>query len=315
MKKNSSGVLLSLPPKLSRPIGTTDYGPAIRQEVVDRWSLCVDHVYSFNNPEESALLSNHVLNVEFIECSDLQRPKIATMSAFAVAHALGTVVIANADCIPVDTKLIKEIILQVGPDDLCLLRRANINTSKLQASREVFHGIDAFILGSNAAAAIPQSAAWAIGDVVWDIWLPLFLMNKGFNVYGADTHVIAHFDHETRWNQLEWLQNARKMLAEISMDAPIFGEAFRLRNRERLSNLTDRNVQSIFDDISELLFQRQRPVFKDSASFNSLWMNTLKTQLGPDDHNFHAYVAAAGKPIRRWLIKNLAGTNLAKWLR
>lgn len=296
---------VSVPGKMSRPIAGADLGPVIVQEVVDRWKICCQRVISLNSADEAATVAASIANIEVVVQEDGPRVKISTIADHAIKQNCAVTVIANADCIPIDIKLISDIIAATEPDDLIMLRRSNLNPQTSAASREIFHGVDAFIIGRNVLAGIPREKSWAIGDAVWDIWLPMLAKYKGFNVFGTQAHLLGHFDHPTRSSYAEFQKHARLLLVEIPMDAPIFGNSFRDRIIKIGDQLTDKNVQHIFNAIAEMLYQWKSPLSHENAQFGNLWMKTLKHCLGPDDAQFHQYTQASGHPIRRWLLKTI----------
>lgn len=300
----TSAVFLSIPLSMPRQIKGHDYGHIVRQEVINRWSLCVDHVISVNCPRESEELAGQMSGVELVKVTGPVQVGISDIAKIYSLRGYATIAISNADCIPIDVKLIREIVRSTKPNSAHFLRRANINADELNASHAVFHGIDTFILSCQAVAAIPQQTRWAIGQPVWDIWLALLLMVSNIEISGLGANLIAHFDHPQKWNDREWLVNARQLLSEIPLNAiENFGKA---SNKFGAYDQTwpDKAVRRTFDWFAEVLYSMENPRTVLDDSFDKLWLQVLKRNFGPDDDQFSDYVSFSGRPVRRWLIKN-----------
>lgn len=282
MNKKSVGVYLSVPARMARPVNLTDYGPAIRQEVIDRWRLCAEKVYSVNEPAEAKELAALVSNVEIVPVEGQRRVKITSITNLARAHDHDIAIVANADCLPIDCKLMGEIIVRVGSNDVCMVQRSNISPKSLKPSSRYFFGIDIFIVGREALGKLPQDAEWRIGDSCWDYWFPFLLMTKKANVYGIKAHPMVHLGHDTKWNFKDYLIKARQLLAEIPLGTPAWGEEINTRFKEKIGKqLRNRDIQFIFAYINTTVIGQKRDIFSGDGSFNDLWLRCMQKTYGP----------------------------------
>ena len=104
----TTAVFLSLPASMSRTVDSRDFGEVIRQEVIDRWALCVDKVISVNWPPEAKALIPLVSRVEIIEVEGQLQVPISAIAKIAAIRGYSKIAISNSDCIPIDVKLTKE---------------------------------------------------------------------------------------------------------------------------------------------------------------------------------------------------------------
>lgn len=280
-----------------------DYGAAICQEVIDRWRRCSDGVFSINSKGELPSISMTLRNIEIIEIEGTERVKIADLTKQAIKLGFDRTVIANADCVPFDTGLLSDLISSVQTNEMCMIRRTNLSEDLAPISRQVFHGVDAFVLGANALKNAHQNGAWKIGESCWDIWFPIFLRSKGVDVFGIVPYPLIHFDHGANWNNHAWLMNARRMIREIPLDSPAYGEKIRLLHFDRHESIDDRTIQRIFDGIAELLFNLNRPTPFQPGSFNALFAAMIQRQLGPDTRAFERLIALSDNRILHWFLK------------
>jgi hypothetical protein len=282
MKAHRYGLYMSVPAQMSRSAGNICLGRAFRQEVIDRWSECTGHVRSVNGITEASEIASLIHNIEIIPIEDERRVKITNITNLAKSQDHDVTIIANADCLPFDTKFLREIIEQVGSNDLCLLQRSNLRPKTLNASKQNFIGVDGFVLGREALAKLPTDAEWRIGDPCWDFWLPFLLHDRGCNVYGIKAHALIHLDHAAKWNFNDWLAKARRLLAEIPPDNPAWGKKinriFGRRSGKHLSNL---EIQFLFAFISSSVVGTKRDIFINPESFNAIWMGAMQRAYGP----------------------------------
>jgi hypothetical protein len=281
-KKKKTGVFLSVPAKFSRLVGQVDYGPVLRQEVIDRWRYCGFDVLSVNSQEESSQLAALVNNIEIIPVDDKGRVRIASIVKCAVDRNIDIAIIANADCIPIDVKLMPEIVSGIDADEVCLLSRSNIPPDTLMATREPFPGFDVFILGSGTFANIPENSNWRIGDTCWDYWFPLLHIAKGAKISRCGFHSLLHLDHPSQWNEGLWLENAHKLFEEFPVGSTVHGGAFNRRFRNHVGlKLTDTTLKKLFPHMLKALDKKQQVLCEDGANFNSLLGRIMKDRFGP----------------------------------
>ncbi len=282
MNKKTVGVYLSIPAHMARPVNQINFGPALRQEVVDRWQLCADRVYSVNEAAEADELASLMSNVEFVAVKDNRRVKITSITNVARTHDHDITIIANADCLPIDCKLMKEIIDRVGSNDLCMVQRSNISQKSLRPSSRYFLGIDVFIMGGEALCKLPLEADWHIGDSCWDYWFPFLLLQKGTDVYGINAHPMVHLGHDSKWNFKDWQHKARCLLAEFPLGSPAWGEVINRRFKNKIGKpLKNRHIQHIFAFINTTVISQKRDIFRNDGTFNDFWLHCIQKTYGP----------------------------------
>jgi hypothetical protein len=281
-KAKRVGVFLSIPAKFNRWVGDRDYGPAIRQEIIDRWRFCGFEVFSVNSQDEAKELAPLISGIEIIPVEDRGRIKISSIIRCAVERKFDTALIANADCVPIDVKLISEIIGQVGANELCLLGRCNVPPETLSVTREPFPGYDVFVIGSEALGKAPKDSIWCIGDTCWDYWFPLYQMTKGTAVFRYSAYTLLHLDHPRQWSDETWLKNAHLLFEEFPVGSKIYGDEFNDRYHPlKGKQLSDTDIRTIFTDVLNIIAKDERTFFSATGKFNELLMQIFKDRFGP----------------------------------
>jgi hypothetical protein len=231
VQKVDVGVFLSIPARFERWVEKIDFGPTIRQEVIDRWKACGFAVYTVNSAEEAALLKSAVRNVEIIAVSEPGRVRISSITQAAKARGHAVTIISNADCIPIEVETVLQLVEKIGPNMLCLGERMNINPRSLAPTGYLCMGFDTFFLGQKALSVVPEQVDWCIGDPMWDYWFPFFLKKMGVTALAANIPVALHLDHPQAWNFKSWHPKFERHFDAIPIGSAVYPSWFNERFR------------------------------------------------------------------------------------
>jgi hypothetical protein len=223
------GVFLSIPAKFERWVGNVDYGPAIRQEAIDRWNRLGFDVYSINSVEESEELEPYLKEVTLIRVVDERRVKISAIAAAIQSTKVDVAIIANADCIVTEFDMIESAIDHLGDNQLCLVERTNIDPVTLRTTGLPCEGFDAFIVSSKVLACIPEGSPWRIGDTWWDYWFPFHCKKNGVRISNLGSPALLHLNHEMAWDWENWLKNAKLFFSETPVGSDVFDGNFNVK--------------------------------------------------------------------------------------
>jgi hypothetical protein len=223
------GVFLSIPASFQRKAGREEFGPAIRQAVVDRWRDCGFDVFSVNSAEEAKALASLVERVEIISSEDQGRVRISSICNIARQKNFDVIIISNADCLPIDAAILQSLVAKVGLQDVCIGERMNINAATLIPTGRLCTGFDTFIFGAGALNNIPAVTEWRIGDPIWDYWFPWVQKKMGARVFNAGVPVTIHMDHPQAWNFKMWRPKLQAFFDEMPIGSAIFPQSFKKR--------------------------------------------------------------------------------------
>jgi hypothetical protein len=276
------GVFLSIPPRFDRWIGNVNYGPAIRQEVIDRWRQCGFEVYSVNSAEEAALLKPLVRNVDIVGVEDVGRVRISTIASIARSKQLDVTIISNADCIPLDAAILQALAALVGENDVCIGERLNFNQTSLIPTGFLCTGFDSFLMGAVALKNLPAVTEWRIGDPIWDYWFPYFQKKTGAALFTAGVPLVMHLDHEQAWNFETWRPKFYAFFREMPIGSPVFPDWFNAKfkncNVEKAMFVKRLNVSmALYKSLAALPKVLPNPV---AGSFFELQMRALNASAG-----------------------------------
>jgi hypothetical protein len=227
--KRKVGVFLSVPAKFERWSGRHDYGPAIRQEVIDRWHACGFKVFTVNGGGEAKFLQPELRDVEIIEVDDEPRVRIGTIAKIARSKKLDVAIFSNADCLPIGQAIMRMIIDKIGSNTVCMGERMNINAASLVPTGLLCTGFDTFFVGAEALKNVPDETHWRIGDPIWDYWFPWHQRKMGAEIYNAGVPVVMHLDHPQAWNFKMWRPKLKAFFDEIPIDSDLFPRSFNRR--------------------------------------------------------------------------------------
>jgi hypothetical protein len=298
-RKKRVGVFLSIPAKFERWVGNVDYGPAIRQEVIDRWNRLGFEVYSINSAEESEELEPYLKDVTLIRVVDERRVKISAIAAAIQSTKVDVAIIANADCIVTEFDLIESAIDHLGDNQLCLVERNNIDPVTLRTTGLRCGGFDAFIVSAKVLACIPEGFHWRIGDTWWDYWFPFHCKKNGVQISNLNAPALLHLNHEMSWDWGNWVKNAKLFFNEIPIGSEIFDTSFNTRyaNLDIASGVKNTFFFPLSKDLYEHLRMCPNVIpFQDLNSFAKLQSSIL---LANYDHNWSLGEIVGKKPAAR----------------
>ncbi len=125
-----------------------------------------------------------------------------------------TILIINADIelIGNPDKLIKRL----GTNKLLGCIRHNYTRSTKHSTLEP-HGIDAFVITPKMAATLPR-ATMAIGQPMWDYWIPHHFRDVGYDIDLIGEPLLFHKSHSLQWNTMDWIRCARRLKTDTGID-------------------------------------------------------------------------------------------------
>lgn len=103
--------------------------------------------------------------------------------------------------------------------------RHNYSDTIMRATREPW-GIDAFVITPEMAATLPR-ATMAIGQPMWDYWLPYHFRELGYDVDLVGEPLFFHREHKLAWTSDDWTSSAKRLAAETGIDLECTALQFR----------------------------------------------------------------------------------------
>lgn len=145
--------------------------------------------------------------VKFIECDDNEMPFTPKTQRIwrltQVARELNTtVMICNADIeIYGRPKVLNDV--ERTRNVLTIGIRHNYPRAHYKAAKREPWGIDAFFITPAMAETLPNLGL-GIGHPVWDYWLPLHFLRRGYRIACIGQPFFYHREHDRTWTESDW---------------------------------------------------------------------------------------------------------------
>ena len=153
------------------------------------------------------------------------RPRIKTLIDAGAATGLPFLLINSDVEIFGDHTAIEEALAL--PDKLTIGVRYNHNAkSPRSRSQREGAGLDAFLLTPAMAATVPD-LPFAIGQPVWDYWIPHHFRSLGYSIHWMREPLLFHARHELQWSREDWIRGAAWMAEHYGVELGYGNVAFR----------------------------------------------------------------------------------------
>jgi hypothetical protein len=173
------------------------------------WARLGAKIYSGNLPSEIELLRSKYSGVEFVEVRGSNAFERQTPRIYDLMQIGGNVpkLLINSD---IEILGDGSRISAAAADGSAIVGiRYNWAGSRAKAQQEHW-GLDVFMLHPNQIATFPD-IDFAIGQVMWDYWIPFHLNLHGFKIDWIGQPYFYHAAHEIHW-QSDSFPMAQKML-------------------------------------------------------------------------------------------------------
>lgn len=177
-------------------------------ECIETW-LKYGQVFSINNKEECEQLSKIYPNVTFVETTDTHegrfgKPYVGLNAILACMRAEGGGVLINSDIEITPDEIKWNKILETAKDanKIFYLHRYNYDNEKWRG--DIYKdGIDVFFLSPHHLEALPETE-YCLGQCYFDIWIPWYLMLKGFKGQTTILPIAFHKNHPAQYKAEHW---------------------------------------------------------------------------------------------------------------
>ncbi len=177
-------------------------------ECVATW-LKHGEVYSINNKHECETLKEIYPFVTFIETTDTHEERFGKpyvgLNAILQAmmeHGGGALINSDIELLMDDYKWAQCMQYYNNPNKFLYLHRYNYSTNKYSA-QIYMDGVDMFFLTPKHIEALPKTK-YCLGQCYFDVWLPWYLILKGFEATSIKMPIIFHKEHPVQYKHEHW---------------------------------------------------------------------------------------------------------------
>lgn len=200
-------LLTSVPPRLSGDSLTR------QREIIASWRAAGFKPISVNGPSEIERLAALDLDIEIEPLSEDGKPFIGDILAAIRKRGCLRAGIVNADC---EVLGYPELALRLAvalENGVLYAERVDISDDRLPGLGEC-NGFDAFFFDVGILGTI-EDRHFRLGETWWDYWFPLRLAADGALLGNIDVPIIHHQRHPARWNEEQWVRNARHVCSAL----------------------------------------------------------------------------------------------------
>jgi hypothetical protein len=188
-----------------------------QKKAVESWLKTGSTAFSLNCSNEISVLRDLYPEIVFIPTNDVINGKYVRINAILNAaysqHLSNEICIINSDIEITDNKKHFEQFEKYAKQSLVYVSRYDYSHPDKSDMEITPYGIDIFAF-SKPVIKIYTEQNYAIGQPVWDYWLPYTALKNNIPLTYINYPFAFHCKHEKKWNHEQWERNIQALKDE-----------------------------------------------------------------------------------------------------